>query len=118
MSRFISLSSTSRMVATSDLPLLPPVVEDGLHLGLGRLDGLLGGHLALGGGSEHPGDEVLIEDVHDGSVVVARLAEVCAPVRRVGKKGIGVGGLGPVIVADRLGEIGYRSGKRRQIVEA
>jgi hypothetical protein len=63
----------------SDFALLSPPLEDRLDLGLGRPYRVLGAHLVSGGGGEHPGHEILVEDLVDGGVGVAGMAQVRHP---------------------------------------
>src|SRR5512132_349233 len=96
----------------------PPLLEDGLDLGLGPGHRLLGGDLAPGRRGEHVGDHEGPEHLADGGVGRPRVADVGAPLGGVLEEGQLVGRLGPERVAGQPAvELGHPLVEGREVVQ-
>src|SRR5829696_7690008 len=84
-----------RRSGAADQAAGPPLLEDGLDLGLGPGHGLLGRELAAGRRGEHVGDHEGPEHLADGGVGRPRVADVGAPFGGVLEERQLVGRLGP-----------------------
>src|SRR2546421_5824812 len=111
------LTARVSTVARSNQPLLLPLAEDAPAGRVGFLERLLGRGRAAGRLGEHDVQHPGAEDLVDGRVGVARVADVGGPAEDVLQHLVLVERVGLGVVADELRQGGHRLREAREVVE-